>query len=199
MIVDLQSLKKDVEDYPNKLRTALLRERKLERLVETLQEEIDALEEEDDAETLVPSPRAALPRYAILNRDAELMRLKRDLGRLQQKKLLEISRDPSAYGLPVRATQKAIDAAVASDAEVVALQDRIDARQELLLTEEEPEDANAPALHESKTPNQDILERKRQELQQIEQAVLEARVEREVIERALPLIYELLVQLSQVK
>ncbi len=199
MIVDLQSLKKDVEDYPNKLRTALLRERKLERLVETLQEEIDALEEEDDAETLVPSPRAALPRYAILNHDAELMRLKRDLGRLQQKKLLEISRDPSAYGLPVRATQKAIDAAVASDAEVVALQDRIDARQELLLTEEEPEGANAPALHESNTPNQDILERKRQELQQIEQAVLEARVEREVIERALPLIYELLVQLSQVK
>jgi len=113
MVVDLLSLKKDIEEYPGKMRAALQREHDLEARVETLQEEIETLEGADDEPP--PTRRSLLytSPSAILRDDPELLKMRRDKERLRQKKFAAVSKDPTAYELPPRATQKMIEAVAA--------------------------------------------------------------------------------------
>ncbi len=209
MVVDLNLLKKDIEDYPNKLRAALLKEHNLEDRVETLQEELSNLEGRD----FVPPPtRPSLLRFGSqrisLHSDSELIKLKRDKERLRQKKFAEISKNPVDYELSARPTQKMIEATVAQDSEMEALQRKIEEREDLLY--EQIEQQNQQAEQQTNTPEAQAESRldpatikemnlKQKELKKAEKALQEATVEREVIENALPRMYELLVMLSQVK
>lgn len=209
MVVDLHSLKKDIEGYPNKLHAALLKERNLEDRVETLQEELRSLEGRD----FVPPPtRPSLLRFGsqriTLHNDPELIKLKRDKERLRQKKFAEISKNPTAYELSGRATQKMIEATVAQDSALEALQRKIEEREDLLY--QQIEQQNQQAEQQTNTPEAQVestldpatikeLNLKQKQLEKAEEALQEASIEREVIENALPRMYELLVMLSQVK
>lgn len=132
MLIDLEQLKKDIEEYPGKLQAALLKQGELEDRATVLLESI-ALESGDE-----PLPRrrqslmARQSAYALLREDNELVTLKRDMERLRRTKLVAISRDPAAYELRPNATQKVIDAAVSQDADVVTLQRKIEEREDLL-------------------------------------------------------------------
>lgn len=144
----------------------------------------------------------------MLNCRRELIKIKRDKERLRQKKFAEISKNPTAYELSVRATQKMIEATVAQDSEMEALQRKIEEREDLL--HQQIEQQNQQAEQQTNTPEAQAestldpatvreLNLKRKELEKVEKALQEASIEREVIETALPRMYELLVMLSQVK
>src|SRR2546425_11350813 len=103
-LVDLDALKKDIEDYPNKLRTALLRVLELEEKNTSLQKEIKSLEGNDLPSSTNRPPRAIYrsPYIEALHNDPELNRLKLEMGHLRTKTMAAIATNPSAYGLGTR-------------------------------------------------------------------------------------------------
>ena len=188
-LVDLDALKKDIEDYPNKLRTALLRVLELEEKNTSLQKEIKSLEGNDLPSSTNRPPRAIYrsPYIEALHNDPELNRLKLEMGHLRTKTMAAIATNPSAYGLGTRPAQKIIEAVVDQDKEVEALLRQIEARQALLQQQGDETPYDAVTLQK--------LEQKRKELSEVQKLWREAKMECTVIE-ALPLTYDLLVRLA---
>lgn len=211
MSIDIDTLISVIQAYPNDLRKALQQERSLADRIEILEDEIAEL---DVAPSPVITPdvqgRPSYNQspYSILHEDIELKRINRDLEQLQQKKLITVARDPAAFGLAARPTQKMIEAAVAEDAEVSTLQKQANEREDLLFQQHAIRTAEQvqniePAISPVSTNDVDMTridreyERKERELAKTRKALREATIEREVIERAIPRMYELLIQLSR--
>lgn len=199
MLIDLPQLKKDIENYPGKLHAILLKQNELEICVMALQKSIDTLEGGNESPSLLR--RQAMERqrfaYALLHEDSELIGLKRDMGRLRQKVMVTISKDPTVYGLPPRATQKVMDAAVSQDAAVVALQSKIEEREDLL--QQKAEELKIVGQNEVGVDPAVVaeeLERTQKELETVQKALLEVAAERQVIEEAWPKMYDLLIKMA---
>ena len=192
-LVDLHALKRDIEDYPNKLRAALLRVLELEERNTSLQKEIKSLEGNDPSSSTNRPPRVIYrsPYIEALHNDPELNRMKQEMGHLRTKTMAAIATNPSAYGLGTRPAQKIIEAVVNQDKEVEALQRQIETRQALLQQQIEQQGDENP--YDAVTLQK--LEQKRKELSELQKSWREAKMECTVIE-ALPLTYDLLVRLA---
>ncbi|MBV9019293.1 MAG: hypothetical protein JO125_06905 [Chloroflexi bacterium] len=204
MLINLQQLKQDIEDYPAKLQQALLNEALAEDRVESLQEQIDELQAGNEGDSILDLRNRNLPHHTSLHsikaEDTTLRKLQREFEVLRNKKTIEVMKDPE-HGITSRTPKHFIDTIVSNIPEVQTLQQQIWDREELLVkqyesslqTQSEPQDI-PDVLDNSKE-----IERLEKETEKAKIQLRKASVERQIIEDAWPRKYHLLLELASVE